>query len=117
MATKTVTDRELDALYDSVMKCEPVIPPNEVDQVANLVFSKERVIRAWRAAALLGSKGGDFYREVAEKEDLARALAEGIAPIQCTAEVLREMAGIMDCVAARLLTAGCNHEHFNDWME
>ena len=106
---------ELDRLYESVMVCEPAIDPKDLDMLADWVFSKSLTIRPWRVTALLASKGGEFYQELASNEDKARALATTPAILSEFAEKLRTVADLADCAAARVLVAGCNHESFHEW--
>lgn len=122
MATKKTTTHELtdddaDAIFNQVMTCEPAVPKDKLEDLANLVFSKERVIRNWRLAALLGSKDGTFFKELSTDEEQAKALAAAVDPLRDAAQLLRGMAEIMDCVSARVMVAGCNHRDSNAWME
>lgn len=118
---KTIThkliDEEADAIFNQVMTCEPAVPHDELESLANLVFSKERVVRSWRAAALLGSKDGTFFKELSTDEEQAKVFAAVVDPLRNTAKLLRGMAELMDCVSTRIMVAGCNHQHFNAWME
>lgn len=109
--------REVDALYESVMSCAPVVSPEDVERYADLVFSKEHVIRAWRAAAFFGSKGGEFYKELSNDKEKARAAAPIVEPLKHTAKLIRDMADIMDSVSARISVAGCNHRDFDKWAK
>lgn len=115
MAKKTVNDDRLEALYQGVMTCEPVIPVDLQDEVADLVFSKERMIRAWRLAAFLGTKDGSFFKELSTDATMAQTFAPVLGALEDTAELLREMASIMDCVGTRVAVAGCNHQKFEEW--
>ncbi|CAH0354080.1 hypothetical protein [Aquabacterium sp. CECT 9606] len=102
-------------LYEQVMKCNALIKEDEVDQIADLVLSKELVIRAWRMAAWLAAKDGIFYQELSTDASKASALVPAIGAMQETAERLRGMAEIMESVSARVAVAGCNHEQFREW--
>lgn len=119
MADGNVThdDNDLDQLYEQVMNCESAITTSELEPLADLVRNQERVGRQWRLTALLASKNGEFFREVAESEEQARALAPIIGHLHDFAELLRGMADLADCASSRLMVAGCNHENFNDWMK
>ena len=88
-----------------------------MEQWADLVFSKERVIRNWRLAALIASKDGAFFRELADDAGKAESLAPVVGTLNDAAELLRVMARIMDAVSTRIAVAGCNHPGFNEWME
>jgi hypothetical protein len=119
MANTNSTDRsaaELDALYESVLHCRPVIREDEAHRLADLVFDKEHIVREWRLTALLASKGGAFYKELSEDSEKAQALAPAVEPLIGFAKLLRDMANFADCVSARVMTAGCNHDRFVDWM-
>ncbi len=115
--TQEVNDAELSALYEGVMSCQPFVPPGEMEDIANLVFSKERVIRNWRLAALIGSKDGEFFRELASDANKAQSLAPAVRPLMDAAMLLHSMAEIMTIVSDRIMVAGCNHDRFNEWME
>ena len=119
MAKKKSTNpddhNDLDAIYAGVMNCESAIPVNEMARLADLVMNQERVGRSWRLTALLASKGGEFFRDVAEDAAKAQALAAAVGPLNDFEKLLRMMADLAGCVSARLLVAGCNHEKFNEW--
>lgn len=117
MATDTLIhdDEQLDQLYEQVMTCESAIPQNELEPLADLVLNNERVGRQWRLTALLASKDGAFFREIAENEETAKALAPSIELLNDFADLMRTMAELAECASSRLLVAGCNHENFNDW--
>ena len=118
MATDTLIhdDEQLGQLYEQVITCESAIPQNELEPLADLVGNNERVGRQWRLTALLASKDGAFFREVAENEEKAKALAPTIELLTDFAGLMRTMAELAECASSRLLVAGCNHENFNDWM-
>jgi hypothetical protein len=119
MADGNVTNREseLDQLFEQVMTCESAIPPSELEPLADLIRNQERVGRQWRLTALLASKNGEFFREVANDEEQARVLAATIGPLEDFSKLLRAMADLADCASSRLMVAGCNHEDFNDWVK
>lgn len=120
MATNTVTQHEaeeLDRLYEQVMTCEPVIPKDQVDALADMVFNKELFIRQWRLTAVLAGEGGAFYADLAEDEKKAKALAPLVGVLGDFAKNLRGMAEIAESVSARIMVAGCNHENFLTWAE
>ena len=122
MATENVNHgseagEDLDKVYQDVLCCQPIVLPSEMEALADLVFSKERVIRSWRLAALVGSKDGEFFQELANDADKAKALAPTVDALRDAAGVLRSMAEVMESVSCRIMVAGCNHEHFNEWME
>lgn len=120
MATDTVNhddDPSIDQIYEQVLNCEFVIPPEDVDRMADMVFSKEKVIRQWRLTALLASKDGAFYRELSENEDQAKTFAPMVEVLNDFARTLRGMADLAECAAMRITVAGCNHEEFNTWMK
>lgn len=104
-----------DRIYASVMTCEPALPPMDMEDLADLVVDMPHIVRPWRLTALLASKGGEFYREVANDAGKARALASSPDILNEFAKTLRYVADLADCAAARLLVAGCNHEQFNEW--
>jgi hypothetical protein len=109
-------DNELDAIYDQVMHCEAAIAPQDVERLADLVLSNEVVGRNWRLTALLAGKDGEFYRELSEDEGKAEALAPATESLRDFAKLLRQMADLADSASARIMVAGCNHEHFTDWI-
>ena len=115
MATENVNDLDLDAIYEGVMTCEPAIPEDEMKPLADLVMNQEMVGRQWRLTALLASRGGEFFRRVAEDEETAIALAPTVGLLSDFAKLLREVADLADCSAHRIAVAGCNHEDFNTW--
>ena len=117
MADDTVNDDELNALYEGVMSCQPLVPPEEMEALADLVFSKDKLIRAWRCAALFGSKDGKFFRELANDATKAQALAPVVGALKDTASLMRVMAEIMDGTSTRIAIAGCNHDDFSKWQQ
>ncbi|MCW0232920.1 MAG: hypothetical protein OJJ21_04910 [Ferrovibrio sp.] len=114
--TNTTPDKELDALYESVLNCEPAIPPEEVEPLANLVMNQERVGRQWRLTALIAGKDGAFFSDIANNAAAAQAFAHCVDALHDFSSLLRTMADLSDCAAARISTAGCNHEDFIKWM-
>ena len=106
---------DLDAIYERVLTCQPVVDPAKEQALADAIFSKELMIRSWRAAAMLAAKGGDFYRDLSTDAGLAQSLAAILDPLEGTAKFLREMASIMDCVVTRVCVVGCKHERFDEW--
>ena len=82
----------------------------------NAATEATSMIRPWRLAALLASKNGDFFKALSTDADQAEVLAAAVGPMQATAELLRGMAETMDCVASRVMVAGCNHVEFDSWM-
>ena len=114
---KRLTNNKVDAFFEQVMTCEPAVNPADAPMLADLIFSKERMIRSWRAAAMLASKGGDFYRDLSTNAEHAQTWAGVLDPIEGAAKLLREMADIMDCVTARVGIVGCYHERFNEWRK
>lgn len=118
MADETVTHdaEEMDRLYQQVMNCEPAIVPSELEPLADLIGNNERVGRQWRLTAVLASKDGTFFRDLAENEDAAKALAPTVDLLNDFAKLMRKMADLAECGASRVLVAGCNHVHFNDWL-
>lgn len=118
MANENVSEQEtdeLEQLYRSVMTCEPALEPDQLDRVANMVMDQEVTGRPWRLAALIASKDGAFYEELANDPEIARALAHTVMPLQSFAERMRGMADLAECAATRLMVAGCNHKDFNTW--
>ena len=112
----TRDDKALDELYEQVLHCEPAIAPQDVELLADLVMNQERIGRNWRLTALIAGKGGEFYRELAENADHAQMFAPTTICLRDFARLLRHVADLADSVSARIMVAGCNHEHFNDWM-
>lgn len=106
---------ELDALYQQVMTCEPALAPDQLDTVADMVKDQEATGRPWRLAALLATKDGTFFNELANDPERAKALAPTVSVLQDFAERMRMVAELAECAAARVMVAGCNHEQFNAW--
>lgn len=120
MAIDTVNQQDaddLDRIYEQVMTCEPMIAKEQVDQLADMVFSKEDFIRQWRMTAFLAGEGGPFYADLAENEDKARALAPIAEILTDFSKMLHDMANMAKGASARIMVAGCNHENFTDWMK
>lgn len=113
----TNEDDELEALYKDVLKCEPAIPPEQLDLLANMVRDNESVGRPWRLTALIASKDGAFFTELSESEEKAKALAPTVDALREFSDRLQMMAKLADCAASRIMVAGCNHEDFNEWMK
>lgn len=116
-STNSVESDELDAIYESVMNCEPAIPVNEMERLADLVMNQELVGRSWRLTALLASKDGSFFRGVAEDLQTGKVFASAIGPLQDFEKLLRMMADLAGTAQARLLVSGCAHEQFNAWVK
>ena len=110
-------DEDMEKIYQDVLHCQPLLPPGEMEAMADLVFSKERVIRVWRFAALVGSKDGEFFRELASDAETAKVFAPTVGVLSDAATLLRDFAQIMESAACRIMVAGCNHEHFNKWAQ
>lgn len=108
-------DGELDALYEKVMACEPALAPDQLDRVADMVMDQEATGRPWRLAALLATKDGAFFKDLANDPEKAQALAPTVSMLQDFAERMRGVAELAECAAARVMVAGCNHEKFNAW--
>ncbi len=121
MATDTLNheaeDEDIDAIYERILSCEPALPPNEMEQMADLVFSNERVVRQWRFTAMLASKEGAFFRELSEDAEKAKVFAPTVETLKVFATLLREVAKLADCAAARVAVAGCNHQQFLVWAK
>ena len=120
MATETVgqgptDDGYADKLFEQVMTCAPALPPEQMEGVANLVMNQEVVGRQWRLTAFLASKGGEFYRELADDAAKAEVIVPAADLMRDFAKLLRSVADLADCVAARVMVAGCNHERCNEW--
>ncbi len=114
---ESVAFPDADALFAQVLSCDPALHPDEMECTANLVFNQERVGRPWRLAAALASKDGAFFRELAEDEAKAKTFAATIDQLRDFSALLRSVADLADCAAARVMVAGCNHEGFNTWTE
>lgn len=112
---QTPEGAELDALYDQVMTCAPALAPEMLDTVADMAIDQEATGRPWRLAALLATKDGAFFKELANDPEQARVLAPTVAALQDFAERMRGVADLAECVAARVAVAGCNHDQFNAW--
>lgn len=106
---------ELDALYEKVMNCEPALAPDELDRVADMAMDQEATGRPWRLAALLATKDGAFFKDLANDPEKARTLAPTVSILQDFAERMRGVAELAECAAARVMVAGCSHENFNAW--
>jgi len=85
--------------------------------LADIVRNNQRMGVPWRMTAVLAGKDGEFFRGVAENEEVAKTFANVVVPLHNFAEMLRKVAELADCAASRLMVAGCNHENFNEWME
>ncbi|AJX82575.1 hypothetical protein [Burkholderia pseudomallei] len=112
----TRDDKALDELYEQVLHCEPAIAPQDVGPLADLVMNQEQVGRNWRLTAMIAGKGGEFYRELAVNADHAQTFAPVTLCLRDFAKLLRQVADLADSASARIMVAGCNHEHFNDWV-
>lgn len=110
-------DEDMEKIYQDVLHCHPLVPLGEMEALADLVFSKERVVTTWRLAALVGSKDGEFFRELASDAEMAKALAPTVDALSNAATLLRDVAQIMEGAACRIMVAGCNHEDFNKWAQ
>jgi len=117
MTNVNLTDQEADAIFEQVLSCKPAISPQDVNPLADLVGSQERVGRQWRLAALLAGKDGSFYRKLSEDAHAAEAMVIAAATLQDFSRLLREMADLAECANTRVMVAGCNHEHFQDWLK
>lgn len=108
-------DGNIDALYEQVLNCEPALAPDQLDKVAGMAMDQEATGRPWRLAALLATKDGAFFKELATDPEQAKALAPTVSALQDFAERMRRIAELAECAAARVMVAGCNHESFNAW--
>jgi len=123
MAKKNVTERtsddgaELEAVYQGVLQCESAIHADDVEKLAAIVKNNQRMGIPWRLTAVIASKDGEFFRDVAENEETAKTLVPVIDLLSEFAELLRKVADLADCASTRLMVAGCNHEDFNKWMK
>ena len=72
-------------------------------------------VRPWRLAALLATKDGAFFNELANDPEKAKAFAPTASVLRGFAERMRMVAKLAECAAARVLVAGCNHEQFSTW--
>lgn len=108
---------DLEQIYKGVLSCEAAIRPEDVDTLAALLHSNEKIGRSWRLTAVIASKDGSLFRQVSENQETAKVLASLITPLQDFAATLRMVADLTDCAVARVAVAGCNHEHFNRWIE
>lgn len=116
MAETNTNHDDLDALYEQVMTCEPAINPVEVEELADAVRSNSLLGMPWRLTAVIAGKDGSFFKALSEDEGQAKAIAPSIDLLNEFAARLRGMAELAECVAARMMAAGCNHEQFIDWM-
>lgn len=111
MAKKTaqvrLSNAEADEIFQSVFACKPAIPESDLQEVADLVGNQERVIRAWRLAAFLGTKGGDFFKNMTADE--AATLAEAVEPLNQFSELMNSMSEVSKTVVARLSVACIFH--------
>lgn len=111
MAKKTaqvrLSNAEADEIFQSVFACKPAIPEADLQEVADLVGNQERVIRAWRLAAFLGTKGGDFFKNMTADE--AATLAEAVEPLNQFSELMNSMSEVSKTVVARLSVACIFH--------
>lgn len=112
-----LTDDEADRIFEQVMACEPALGQDDFDRVAGLVMQQDQVGMRWRLAAVAASKGGDFYREVAEDAEKGRTAALMVEELHHFISLLQGMKDLAECAAARLLVAGCNHPDFPNWQE
>lgn len=111
MAKQTVqrelSDAEANEIFESVFACKPAIPEVDLQEVADLVGNQERVIHAWRLAAFLGTKGGDFFKNMTADE--AATLAEAVEPLRQFSDLMRSMSEVSKTVATRLSVACIFH--------
>jgi len=70
-------------------------------QMADLIFSKELVIRPYRLAALIDGKGNEFFSDASTVQSLAPA----IVSLEDGATLLRAMADLMTSVSQRITNA------------
>lgn len=116
MADEILTEGEAEALFQQVVTCKPVVPPESMETVADMVRSNEAMGRPWRLAAVIGSKDGSFFQTIADEEDTAKTMVEAMVPLQDFAKRLREMADVADAAAARIMVAACAHQDFPQWL-
>lgn len=102
-----LTGEDAERFFEAVFTCEPAIQPEDMNKVADMVFSKEHVIRAWRMAAFLGAKGGDFYKNMSSEQ--AGALAAATGPLQEFSKLAQAMSEMASSMAARVSVACCFH--------
>ncbi len=115
--TETNEDDDLEAVYQSVMTCQPALLPSMVEKLSNVVKDNEQMGIPWRVTSVMASKDGEFFRKVANDAETAKTMAAMIDGLISFSQRLEMMKGLADTVINRLLVAGCNHEKFNDWMK
>lgn len=104
-------------MFEQVMNCGPALPPDRLEEVADMVRDQGLTGRPWRLAALLASKDGAFFKDLAHDPEKAQALAPSVAVLYEFADRLRGVAELAECAAGRVMVAGCNHPQFNTWAE
>ena len=110
-------DADLDAMYESVLNCESAINSDDVEPLADLVRKNELVGIPWRLTAVIAGKDGTFFRNLSEDEGAAKALAPAVDGLYEFSNRLKKMAELAECVASRIMVAGCNHRNFNKWQK
>ena len=114
---KSNKDAELHAIYEGVMTCQPVLSPSLVEEVADAIRDNDQMGVPWRITAVLASKDGEFFKQVANDVDTAKTMAGLIDGLQGFSKRLEAMKKMADAVTARLQVAGCNHIKFDDWVK
>lgn len=84
---------------------------------AGAVKNNEQMGVPWRITAVLASKDGEFFKQVANDAETAKTMATLMDGLTSFSKRLEQMKQLADTVTCRLLVAGCNHEKFNDWVK
>lgn len=102
-----------EGLFEQLMTCAPAIADKDIDTIDTLSTSQEFSGRPRRLGLLMASKGGDWFKQLAEDVEVAEPVAAALPAIAEYADRLRGLADLLELARTRASIALCNHEGFN----
>lgn len=108
---------ELEAIFQGLMSCEPLISEDVHDGLRDLAESPDMTVRPWLFMAYVANQGGAFFEEISEDADTARLMASMSKVLDEFAERMNMVADLAGKSALRIRLAGCNHPDFDKWRE
>ena len=100
---------DVDALYESVMTCQPLFDKPTMYEIEK-VFESVGFNQSRRMALAIATMGGDFYNKVAENRETAVLAAGGALRAKEQAKKLRALCEVFEAVHTRTTVALCNHQ-------
>lgn len=108
---------DLEAIFQMVMDCEPLINPTEQEPLRDLAESADMTVRPWLFTAYVASQHGSFFQDISEDANSARLMAPMSNILEEFAGRMRLVAELAEKSALRIRLAGCSHPDFDAWRE